>query len=348
MDKGTLMKFILLSLFTLFLFKSGTSQTLIPLQSGTNTSIRGLSVVTNSVAWISGSNGWTAHTSDMGKTWNWKQLAGYEKLDFRDIEAFSAKKALIVSAGSPAVILLTKDGGLNWKEVYRNNSPDIFLDGMDFWDNKRGIIYGDPIKGRMQLLKTKDGGLNWDDISNNVTIKLAEGEASFAASGTAIRCRAGGKTWIATGGTQSRIFYSDDFGKTWDASPCPIIQGQNSTGPFSLAFSTDQKGIVAGGDYLKDTLRTNNLLLTDDGGKTWIKPTTTSTIFGYRSAVEYISEKTVIATGTSGTDISYDGGKTWQSISSQGFNSVRKSKKGNWVLFTGSKGQISTLKLGTE
>ncbi len=337
------MRSILLILFPLLLFKSGSSQTLIPLQSGKTTSIRGLSVVNNSVAWISGSNGWIAHTRDAGKTWAWKQLEGYEKLDFRDIEAFSAKKALTVSAGSPAVILLTTNGGINWKEVYRNNSPDIFLDGMDFWSNKQGIIYGDPINGKMQLLKTKDGGNTWENISDNLNIKLTEGEASFAASGTAIRCRPGGKIWIATGGTQSRIFYSDDFAKTWQAFPCPIIQGQNSTGPFSLAFSTNQNGIVVGGDYLKDTLRNNNLLFTNDGGKTWLKPTNTT--FGYRSAVEYISEKIVIATGTSGTDTSQDGGLTWQNFSKTGFNSVRKAKKGNWVLLTGNKGQISALNL---
>ncbi len=337
------MRSLLLPLFILILVKSGSPQTIIPLQSGKNTSIRGLSVLSNSVAWVSGNNGWIARTTDAGKTWDWKQLAGYEKLDFRDIEAFSAKKAIAVSAGSPAVILLTKDAGLNWKEVYRNNSPDIFLDGMDFWDNKRGIIYGDPINAKMQLLKTGDGGANWENISANLNIKLAGGEASFAASGTAIRCRPAGKTWIATGGTQSRVFYSNDFGKTWQAFVCPIIQGQNSTGPFSLAFSTAQNGIAAGGDYLKDTLRDNNLLLTRDAGKTWTKPT--STTFGYRSAVEYISEKTVIATGTSGTDISYDGGLTWENFSKNGFNSVRKSKKGNWVLLTGSKGQISALKM---
>ena len=75
------------------------SQTLIPLASGKTTSLRGLSVVDDTVAWASGSKGWTARSINGGKTWIWKQISGYENLDFRDIEAFSANRALLLSAG---------------------------------------------------------------------------------------------------------------------------------------------------------------------------------------------------------------------------------------------------------
>jgi photosystem II stability/assembly factor-like uncharacterized protein len=335
---------IVLTIFQiLFCVCISQSQSIILLDSGKNTSIRGLSVVTNSVAWISGSNGYTALTNDAGKTWKWKQLSGYERLDFRDIEAFSDHEAVIVSAGTPAVILKTSDGGSSWKEVYRNNSADIFLDGMDFWNKDHGLVYGDPIKGKMQLLETRDGGNTWRDISTNLTIELAEGEASFAASGTAIRTGKRGNVWIATGGMQSRIFHSDDFGKTWEVYKCPILQGNNSSGPFSLATYQGKKMVAAGGNYLIDTLRDNSLMLSSDGGKTWTQPI--SQLFGYRSAIEYISKNIVIATGTSGTDLSTDGGQTWRNISAGGFNSVRKAKKGNLVLLTGLKGKIARLQI---
>lgn len=329
-------------LFFVFSGLCSYAQSIVSLQSGRKTSIRGLSVVSNSVAWISGSNGWTALSSDAGKSWKWNQIPGYEKFDFRDIEAFSAANAIIVSAGSPAVVLLTTDSGSNWKEVYRNDSPDIFLDGMDFWDPKNGIIYGDPIKSKMQLLKTSDSGMSWQNISHNLNVSLIEGEASFAASGTAIRCLKKGKTFIATGGIQSRIFVSEDFGNSWEVYPCPIIQGKSSTGPFSIAFLKPKKGIAAGGDYQQDTLSANNLLLTKNGGRTWIKPEIGAR--GYKSAIEYISSKKIIATGTSGTDISNDGGKIWTRVSNEGYNSVRKAKSGSWVLLTGSNGKISELR----
>lgn len=343
MEKGTISRTLLVVLVLLVLSSGNTyAQQIIPLTNGTKSSLRGLSVISNSVAWASGSNGFTALTTDGGKNWKWAQVPGYETVDFRDIEAFSATDAVMVNAGSPAIILLTRDGGRSWKEVYRNSSPEIFLDGMDFWDRKHGIIYGDPIAGEMQLLETKDGGNTWTNISKQLKIKLAAGEASFAASGTAIRTGKNGNVWIATGGRQSRIFHSTDFGKSWQAYPCPIIQGENSTGPFSLAFINTKNGVAAGGNYLKDTLRKNNLVITRDGGKTWTNPLVSP--FGYRSAIEFISHKVLLATGTSGTDISKDGGKRWQNISSEGFNCVRKAKKGKWILVAGSNGAISSIK----
>ena len=316
------------------------SQTLIPLASGKNTSLRGLSVVDETVAWASGSKGWTARSINGGKTWIWKQILGYENLDFRDIEAFSANRALLLSAGTPAVILLTTDGGSVWKEVYRNDSPEIFLDGMDFWDAERGLIYGDPIKSKLVLLKTSNGGVNWENISQNNTINLMVGEASFAASGTAIRCDSKGNTWIATGGSKSRIFYSSDYGNSWKVNDCPIIQGKSSTGPFSIAFYTKKIGIAVGGDYLIDSSRVDNLLLTRNSGKAWLKPF--SSTFGYRSAVEYMSKLRLIATGPGGTDISNDGGKTWTNLSKIGYHTVRKAKSGKLVLLTGSDGRIAS------
>ena len=224
-------------------FSASFSQQITELQTGKNTSIRGLSVVNNSVAWVSGSNGCTALSTDAGKSWKWNQVPGYEKLDFRDIEAFSSTEAVMVSAGSPAVILSTVDGGTTWKEVYRNAAPEIFLDGMDFWNRQHGIIYGDPIGGQMQLLETTDGGATWKNISAQLKIPLAEGEASFAASGTAIRTGKKGNVWIATGGSQSRIFHSRDFGQNWQAYACPIIQGTkfNRT-VFNRIFQPKNRG----------------------------------------------------------------------------------------------------------
>lgn len=325
----------------LFICIQSQAQNLKVIHSGKNTSLRGLSVLNDSVAWISGSRGWTALSLDGGKTWNWKQLKGYENLDFRDIEAFSETKAILVNAGSPAVILLTEDAGNTWKEVYRNNSSNIFLDGMDFWDAENGIIYGDPINQKMVLLKTIDGGHSWKDISDNNKVKLVEGEASFAASGTAIRCDSKGKVWIASGGQRSRLFFSKDYGNTWSFYDCPIIQGKSSTGPFSIAFNGNGIGIAVGGDYLIDLLRINNVLLTKNGGKSWSKPIIST--FGYRSAVEYLSNKNLIATGPGGTDFSKDGGKTWFKFSDLGFHTARKAKFGKLVLLTGTDGRIASL-----
>lgn len=309
---------------------------IIPLTSGKNTSIRGLSVVDNQVAWVSGSNGWVAKTIN-GKDFEWRQVSGYEKIDFRDIEAFSDKEAIILSAGAPAYIFKTHDGGKSWKKVYENNDSAIFLDGMDFWNSKEGMAYGDPINGLMQLLITKDGGETWENISTKANIRLNSGEAGFAASGTGIKVIRN-RIYIATGSAFSRLFTSTDKGITWIVENLPIIQGKSSTGCFSID-AYKNKIFAVGGDYLHDEISKGNFA-TEDNGK-WLavdKPP-----FGFKSCIICIDDQTILTTGTSGTDLSFDGGKTFSNLSKEGFHVCKKAKKGKLILLAGSEGRIAQL-----
>jgi len=312
-----------------------------PLSSGTKTSIRGLSIVSDKVAWVSGSNGYIGKTTDAGLNWTWVKPEGFEKLDFRAIQAFDDKKAIAVNAGTPAFILLTVDGGRSWKTTYKNTDSAIFLDGMDFWDKKNGVIFGDPIQHQLQILKTTNGGLDWQNISSQLNMETDKGEAGFAASGTTIKTVGKGKVWIATGGVVSNIYHSTDYGKTWMKYPCPIWQGENSTGPFSMDFFDAQSGIVVGGNYLQDKVNSNNVLLTKNGGREWVKPV--KPVSGYRSGVVYVTKKRCIAVGTSGVDISKDGGLNWKNISTLSFNGVRSSTNGKLILLAGNQGVIYKL-----
>ncbi|MDA9555310.1 YCF48-related protein [Pelobium sp.] len=308
------------------------------LDSGKNTSLRGLSVLSDKVAWVSGSNGWVAKTTD-GKTFNWQKVEGFEKVDFRDIEAFSENEAIVVNAGSPAYILKTTDGGETWKKVYENKDSLIFLDGMDFWNKREGIIFGDPMNGLMQILITKDGGETWENISAKANIKLNKGEAGFAASGTSIRTYKN-SIFIATGGTSTRLWMSNDKGKTWENTEIPLIKGEPSTGTFSIAVHQNQVFAV-GGDYLKAGSNILNYAIFNSKTKEW--KIVAQPPKGYRSAIEIIDANLLISTGPSGTDYSIDSGQTWQALNLEGFNTCRKAKKGNLVLFTGAKGKIARL-----
>ena len=170
-------------------------------KQGKPTSIRGLSVVNDSVAWASGSKGYVALTINGGKTWDWQQVKGFESSDFRDIEAFSDKQAIVMSSGTPALILKTVDGGLTWKEKFRKADIAYFLDAMDFQNPKHGFVLGDPIKGKFLLLETNDEGETWHQFKN--LPNALPGEAAFAASGTCLRVYH--KLAIVTGGTISRL-----------------------------------------------------------------------------------------------------------------------------------------------
>lgn len=330
-----------LVLFLAPLLAAAQQYTFKPLAEGVKSSFRGLSVVNNKIIWVSGSNGHVGKSLNGGKTWEWMQPKGYEKLDFRDIQAFDANKAIIVNAGSPAYILSTKDGGKTWTENYKNTDSAIFLDGMDFWDGQNGMIFGDPINKQLQLLKTTDGGTSWQNVSQNLAFPMHMGEAGFAASGTTIKTMGDGKVWIATGGAESNIYYSANYGNTWQKYKCPIQQGESSTGVFSVDFFDAKNGLAVGGNYLKDKEALNNVLYTKNGGKKWKKPR--KGVAGYRSGVVYVTEYFCIATGTSGTDISVNGGRTWKNISSLSFNAVKTADQ--LIVLAGGRGQIYQLQI---
>jgi len=305
-------------------------------------SFRALSVVDDSVAWVGGTNGWIGKTTDGGKTWHFSQVKGFEKNDFRSLYAFDKHNALIANVASPANILRTTNGGKDWKIVYTNVDTSAFIDGIDFWNTREGVVYGDPIQNKMLLLRTKDGGLTWQEASDRERPLLKNGEASFAASGTNIRCVGKNELYIATGGLSSRLWCSSDKGVTWKTIEPPIIQGQSSRGIFSVALM-GKNAVIVGGDYLIDSLRQDHVLVTNDAGKTWQYPNVPSR--GYRECVEYISDNLLLSAGPKGIDLSNDGGKNWKAESDEtSYHVVRKARNGNAIMLAGGKGKIAVLK----
>ncbi len=261
---------------------------------------RGLSVVNEKVIWISGQRGLVGRSTNGGKSFSWRRVANYQKMDFRTLHAFDKKSAVIATAGTPASILRTDDGGKHWMEVYYSGDSAMFFDGVGFWDKKRGLIFGDPIKGIMFLAETFDGGKTWEEIPSADCPQLVEGEAAFAASGTTIRTLPNGHVYIATGGVKSRLWHSRDYGHHWEVFETPIIQGKPSQGIFSMAWRDTLAGMIVGGDYLLPNDTTSNCFYTNDGGLTWLRPIITTK--GYRSCVTYIPVCGFVATGPSGTE----------------------------------------------
>lgn len=295
---------------------------------------RGLSVVNDSIAWVSGRFGTVGLSQNGGKDWSLKKVEGFERSDFRSLYAFSADEALIATTQRPASILRTSDGGKSWTTVYQSSDSLFFFDGMDFWNEREGIIYGDPVNGRMLLLKTKDGGRSWKELPERQRPLMSKGEASFAASGTGIRCVEEKKLLVCTGGMVSRLLVSENRGRTWSVLSPPVIQGKAGTGIFSVAYISEKELVIVGGDFDKNAKPVDHVYYSRDGGSHWYMPTIATG--GYRSCVERISKDLFIAVGPSGMDVSRDGGLTWNGIESQeNFNVIRKARKGHAVIAAG-------------
>lgn len=321
----------------------GQNLKITPLLSEIPSSIRGLSVVDDKVVWFSGSKGVVGRSRNGGVSWQYNSVMGFETLDFRSLYAFDSLTAIIANAGSPGYILKTIDGAKSWKVIYTNSHPDFFLDGIDFWDSKSGLVYGDPINGSMTILKTIDGGDIWNEIKSEQRPQLTNGEASFAGSGTGIRCFNKKKAIIATGGLVSRLWISSDGGQNWNPKVVPIIQGKTTTGVFSVAIAKN-RWIVAGGDFQADSLKKQHIYYSVNEGANWIFPTKPTQ--GYRSCVEFIKDKIWVAAGQGGIDYSLDNGLTWAlGPNEKGFHVVRRARQGSRIFVAGS-GKVSIIEIG--
>jgi photosystem II stability/assembly factor-like uncharacterized protein len=144
---------------------------------------------------------------------------------------------------------------------------------------------------------------------------------------------------VVTGGKRSRLLIHERW------IDIPMLQGGSTTGANSLAIwnQAPRKAriVVVGGNFQQDSARVGNCVFSTNGGKTWKIPEIPP--HGYRSCVEFITSQALLACGTSGVDISTDGGRRWRPISKDGFHVCQRSRTGTAVYLAGSGGRIAKL-----
>lgn len=308
----------------------------------TTASFRGLSVVSEKVVWASGTGGTVIRTFNGGKTWNVTTVLGAEKLDFRDIEAFDANTAYVLSIGNgpDSRIYKTTDGGRIWKLQFQNDNPKAFFDAIACWDRRNCIAMSDPVDGHYVLISTSDGGVTWKPIVSNNMPAAKDGEAAFAASGTCLITQGSTNAFIVSGGTDARVFRSTDRGKTWTVATTPIVKGTAGSGIFSIAMYDASNGVIVGGNYEKPDERNDTFATTQDGGKTW---TAGEGLGGYRSGVAFLDRYILVAVGSNGSDMSFSGGKFWEKSDGWNFNSIQSKPNIAWGV--GPNGLVAMIKL---
>jgi photosystem II stability/assembly factor-like uncharacterized protein len=261
-------------------------------------------------------------TTNRGRDWQQVGPPDTAALQFRDIEAFDAHRAVILSIGPgpDSRIYRTADGGKSWTETFRNDDPAAFYDCMAFLDDRHGLALSDPVDGKFRIASTSDGGRSWAVLPNAGMPPALAGEFAFAASGTCLVAEHG-RAWFATGGgTTARVFRSDDRGRTWTVADTPVPSGP-SAGVYSLAFRDRLHGVAVGGDFAAPDSAPAGATITSDGGRTW---TVASAVPGeYRSGSAWMTRfGPVFAVGPTGSDVSYDGGRRWSEFDAGSFDAV--------------------------
>jgi photosystem II stability/assembly factor-like uncharacterized protein len=315
--------------------------------SGVTARLRGVSAVSDRIAWASGADSTVLRTTDGGATWT-KLKVTADVLDFRDIDAVDAQTAYVLSIGNgPASrIYKTTNAGATWTLQFKSDDPKAFYDAMSFWDANHGIVFGDSIDGQFCIMTTENGGRTWVRVPANRLPPALENEGAFAASGTNIALFGKSHAWIGTGaGAKARVLRTVDRGRTWRIAETPLLAGA-SAGIFSVAFRDAKHGVIVGGDYRKEKEAVNNLAVTSDGGVTWklVKGLT-----GFRSVVAYVpgalgvNAATLVAVGPLGTDYSTDDGRTWRAIQGPGFDTLSFARGRPMAFAAGARGSIGKL-----
>ncbi|MFH8489095.1 WD40/YVTN/BNR-like repeat-containing protein [Streptomyces longisporoflavus] len=311
--------------------------------SGTDARFRGLAAVSRETAWAAGSKGTVLRTSNGGGRWRNVSPPGAGELEFRDIEAFDGRRAVVlaIGEGEASRVFRTADGGATWTESFRNTDPKAFYDCMTFFDRRHGLAMSDPVDGRFRILSTADGGRSWKVLPDKGMPAAQQGEAGFAASGQCLVSSGSRDVWLATGGAaRARVLHSADRGRTWKAADAPIPAGDPARGVFGLAFRDRTHGIAVGGDYRADQPSPKAAATTGDAGRTWT--TAGQPPPAYRSGVAWLpgSRGGALAVGPTGTDATSDGGRTWRTVDAGSYDTVDCTRdRACWA--SGEKGRIA-------
>jgi photosystem II stability/assembly factor-like uncharacterized protein len=237
------------------------------------------------------------------------------KTEFRSIAA-TKSAVFILAIGNPAKLIKIDKSTLQEKIVYTEENEKVFYDSMQFSDDLNGFAMGDPTADCLSFLSTKDGGNTWQKSTCENFPKVSEGESAFATSNSNLIVR-GTSIFMVSGGKQSRVFISTDYGNSWNVYLTPIVQGEAMTGIFTADFYNEKIGIIAGGNYLKQSQNWANKAITFNGGKTW-KCVADAKAFGYASCVQFVPHsngKKILSVGGTGIYYSEDFGKNWIQLS---------------------------------
>ncbi|WNF30601.1 oxidoreductase [Streptomyces sp. C11-1] len=313
--------------------------------TGTEARFRGLAAVSRSTAWVAGSQGTILRTGDGGRHWRDVSPPGAGELEFRDIEAFDARRAvaLAIGEGEASRVLRTDDGGATWTESFRNTEPRAFYNCLTFFDSRHGLVAGDPVDGKFRVLSTADGGRSWRVLPDAGMPDALPGEAGFAASGQCLASSGAKDVWLTTGGAATaRVLHSRDRGRTWTASASTLPAGDPARGVFAVAFRDRAHGIAVGGDYRPDQASPRAAAVTGDGGRTWRQSAAPPP--AYRSGVTWLpyTRSAALAVGPTGTDLTLDAGRTWRTVDTGSYDTVDCAPDlGCWA--SGEKGRVARL-----
>lgn len=290
--------------------------------------------------WVAGTQGQVYKSLDGGQSWQSAAIAAEANGDIRDLQQFAdgSLLAMTVGPGQSSRIYRSTDSGESWQLWLQNQHAEGFFNAIDFWDQDHGLLLGDPVDGFYMVMKTSDGGKTWRRISQAQLPEILDKEAAFAASGNTLKIQDKQNVWIATGGFSASAYHSKDAGEHWQRVELPIHNQGQTGGAYAIGLNSKNEAFALGGDYQDRPGKYPNLAKLTSEGAELIQTGEQ----GLRTAMACINA-ICLATGKTGTDISYDHGSNWQAFSDQGFYTLAADQQ--TFVGAGHDGRIGILKI---
>ena len=238
--------------------------------TGSTASLRGLSAVSENVAWASGSIGTVLRTTDRGATW---QSVGPPGTDGASVPRHRGVRqeqrpssSRSATHPTPSASTARRTPARPGRSAFQNTEPTAFYDCMAFFDKHRGLALSDPINGRFRILATTRRRAGAGGSSMRRCRRHCQPSSPSPPAASASPTAGGRDAWFGTGGDAvARVFHSSDRGQTWTVSSTPMLSGPTA-GINALAFRDTRHGLAAGGDFAAPTVAPDSLALSADGG----------------------------------------------------------------------------------
>lgn len=233
---------------------------------------------------VVGSHGKIYRTSDGGESWH-KQDSGGGAI--YGISTTDDHNGVVV--GESGTIFHTSNGGAIWNPQCSGETEN--LNSISFMNETTGTAVGE--KGI--ILSTNDGGTTWHSQFSNSSHILNKVHLYASNIGTIVGSRSGTSTRYFV------ILRTTDGGINWEDRSPWLVKGILS----GVFFCDENNGTAVGYDY--DDM--GKILITDDGGASWIQYQVPTVRL---RAVFYVDQNSGLIVGDNGTIFNTtDAGLTW-------------------------------------
>ncbi len=276
----------------------------------------------------------------------WLETNNTQKLN----SVYFANNNVGIAVGDSSTVLITENGGDNWKQVnlltsttfndayiapdgrailVGNNSTIFYSDNyfitssektingdyslfkVSFTDSQKGFIVGS--KGL--LLRTENGGKDWQSVALNTNELLYD--ITFPSSEVGYIC-----------GWNGTLLKTENGGATWEQ-----LERFSKKYFKDIDFFNDELGILVGGG--------DQIFISDNGGESWTDIAVKQR--GGLQSAKYVTDKLIIMPGNRGElIISKDSGESWSLLDTKtymNFTSIDRAPNGN-IFITAVNGRI--------